>query len=116
MNVKLGAGGVCFKITAQELEELKSGQPVRECLMLGGNGIGLSIHPVATDGEMSVSYSADVVRLCLSPAKVAELAGMGRSREGLAYNANGIDVALQVDFRTQKRKPGEQPRRKTAPE
>lgn len=110
MNIRLGPEKVCFKISADELKTLLAGQPLRERIVLGGHGIGLSIHPVATDGAMSATYSADTLRLCLAPEKVRELADMGRSREGLTCDGNGIRVELLVDFRTQKRDPAKSPR------
>lgn len=116
MNVKISASGLAFKISAEELETLLSGQPLRESLSIGGNRLGISLHPVETDSAMSVSFSADTIRLCAAPGKIRELADLGRSREGLVHDQDGLEIELLVDFRTQKRPQGELPRRVTAPQ
>lgn len=104
MNVRIDGKGLRFKITEEELKHLLSGTTLEEVLPLGRRALSVVIDPVGVSDELMAIYDEDTIRLVISPAKVQELADMGRSREGLAQSRDDLSVSLQVDFRTQKRK------------
>lgn len=103
MNVKIDHEGLRFRITAEELEQLQRGDPLKEVLQIGRRSLAIVIDPVAVGNDLAVIYDEDTIRLNISPARVTELAAMGRSREGLEQETDHFITALQVDFRTQKR-------------
>lgn len=105
MNVKIDHTGLRFRITANELAILQSGETLAETLAIGRRRLSIAVDPVGASDELIAVYDQDIIRLLVSPGKIAALAAMGRSREGLEQEREGVILSLQVDFRTQKRQP-----------
>lgn len=103
MNLKLDHTGMRFKITADELAQLQDGKHLKEVLQIGPQRLAIIIDPAGRDDEFGAGYSDGMIWLLLSATKINELATLGRSREGLEQEQDGLVLSLQVDFRTQKR-------------
>lgn len=101
MNLKIDKEGLRFRISSEELEDLKKGTSLQQTLTIGQKTLTIAIDPVK--GNQGVSYSKDQIRLRVLEEKIHQLSDLGRSREGLEEIMNNISVFLQIDFRTRKR-------------
>lgn len=103
MNVKIDHTGLRFRITAEELTQLSQGETLRENLQIGVNQLKIAIISDPENTDLTAVYEEDSIRLLVSPERIETLEKMGRSREGLIQERDGMILSLQVDFRTQKR-------------
>lgn len=103
MNVKIKDKNLCFKITEDELAELRKSKHVNTTMNLSGKNFVVTINPQGKFTEMTSRLAIDqddaYLILSVSLEKLEELAGMGRSREGLQQEIGGVVTSLQVDVR-----------------
>lgn len=108
MNVKISEDSVTFKISEEELNTLLSGKALEKQMMLGRGAFVVVIDP---DPELffddAIEHPLKLIQdkfetclmLCTSKESIQKLFDMGKSRDGLACRADGMDVFLQVDMR-----------------
>ncbi|TVQ84549.1 MAG: hypothetical protein EA357_02715 [Micavibrio sp.] len=104
MNVKIDGKSLRFKISADELDHLLSGEIAVQHLPLGGGAVTVMIDPkAAVEGGMTphmlVQNDNATLRLLVAREKLEELKNLGRDRNGLREECNGIDVTLLLDIR-----------------
>lgn len=103
MNLKIGSDKLRFKITVEELDLLKEGSVLRETLTIGRRAFSIVIDPIAVSDDLTVIFDDNAIRLLVSPAKIGELSGMGRSKEGIFGSQQDLQLSLQVDLRADPR-------------
>ena len=103
MNVKLEEGALRFRISDKELDYLLQGTGLSLELNIAGRKLSAFIVPDDSAAGLFPLYSQDNIQLLVSPEKIRELESLGRSREGVSRECEGVLVSLQVDFRTQKK-------------
>lgn len=105
MNVKIKNQNMCFKITQDELKNLYLGKKLQTKINLLKEMLIVTIDPTGTIEEMIANINLDknkaTLNLQISPEKLKELSNMGRSRDGLQQNMDGVVISLQVDIRKQ---------------
>ncbi len=102
MKLKIENGSLRFKITEDELQKLRTGKILNEAVNIAGSRLAFIINPAGETDAMISSYRDGFVRLIVSPALIEELAGKGRSKEGIEDEHDGLKLSLQVDVRRQK--------------
>ena len=112
MKVKITEKSVTFKITEEELNILSAGQPIEKAVPIGGNDFAMVIDPNPAEcfedfKEAPLKLILDkyeaCLMLCTSKDQIQKLIDMGRSKEGLCAQVNGLDVFLLVDLKADTR-------------
>lgn len=103
MNIKIENNALRFKISDNELTELRRGKNLETKILVSGGPLVTSVSPAGEEKEMSVKFENNEIKLTLSPEKVEELFSLGRSRDGIVSQNDDLELSLQVDFRTQKK-------------
>ncbi len=108
MKVRIEEQDLRFKISEEELNTLLSGQSLSVKIGLAGNPLVVTIDPQGSGDALEPKLVLDDeeahLNLLVSPASVQELSDMGRSRDGLQQEIDGLSVSLQVDLRADSRK------------
>jgi hypothetical protein len=108
MNVKISEDSVTFKISEEELKSLLSGKALEKKMMLGRGIFVVVIDPEpepffddATQHPLKLIQDRfeTCLMFCTSKEIIQKLFDMGKSRDGLACRADGMNVFLQVDVR-----------------
>ena len=103
MNIRMGDGGIRFRISCEELAALLQGKMVEELLNLAGKAVQLAIDPSGEGGELSLIYEEGRISLKVSRDILQGLDQQGRKKEGAIHDMNGSPVSLQVDLKTYSR-------------
>lgn len=108
MNVKISEDSVTFKISEEELRTLLSGRSLEKKMMLGRGAFVVVIDPdpepffddaIEHPLKLIQDRFETCIMFCTSKENIQKLFDMGKSRDGLACHADGMDVFLQVDVR-----------------
>lgn len=109
MNVKITKNSVTFKITEEEMYVLAKGQQIAEIAPIGGNDLAMVIDPEPAEYfdnveevplKLILDRDESCLMLCTTKEEIGKLVDMGRSKDGVSAHVNGLDVALQVDLKT----------------
>lgn len=100
MNIRIENQNARFKITEIELKTLLNGDTLSAEL----NSMMVVVIDPSGEGEnMRVEHIIDnglaQLTLIISKQKLTDLAGMGKSRDGISVEQNGLLISLQVDVR-----------------
>lgn len=112
MNVKIAETSITFKISEEELNLLLTGLALENRIFIGNHDFTMVIDP--NPGKHLHNPVGMPLHIVLDPAKsrltlyatmteIMKLSDMGKSRDGLSANIDGLDVLLQVDIRKDKR-------------
>ncbi len=100
MNVRIENQNARFKITQNELSALLNGDNISLNL---SHMIVVTIKPNGKCSNMKLQHVVDNrvtnLSLIISREKLTALADMGKSREGISSEQNGLLISLQVDIR-----------------
>lgn len=108
MNLKITEKSVTFKITEDEIRALQAGEILEKKTKIGGNYFFMGIDPNQADSlsqpqkaslKLIWAQSESRLTLCTTPADIKKLLNMGKNKEGLSVNVDGLDIFLQVDVR-----------------
>lgn len=105
MNIKIGQGGILFKISEEELKTLVAGSGLQEEIQIGLSRFMLSIEKSYEENGITLQAELHVPGLCLtiSDENVRKLLNMGKNKEGISFQVTGTQVTLQVDMRKDSR-------------
>lgn len=106
MNVKFSDNAVNVKITEAELAQLQAGTALETSIGFGN--ARLKVVLVAADlSAITVNHAGDTAQTQLvfrvPSSEITRLAEMGRSKHGLHFDYEGLEVTLQVDVRSDSR-------------
>lgn len=108
MNLKLDKGGVVFKISEEEMNALHNGLEKQESIFIDSQEIKIIINRSTEKKETAFNllnnHTGIEFRLILSHEDITSLKQMGRNREGISKQINGINVRIQVDIRQDSRR------------
>ncbi len=102
MKLRLDGHSLRFRITDEDLNALITGRALKENIVIGENNLCFTVIP-GGNAAMAVSCEGSEIKLSVSQDKIRELAGMGRSKEGLKIMQDDLSISLQVDLRKEKR-------------
>lgn len=102
MNLRISENHFRFRVTPDDLDALLSGQRLEQKFAIGGKDFQYGISPSISDG-MRLDVEPAKISLCVPHQMLEELCNLGRSKEGLFVAQGDIEVALQLDIKTQKR-------------
>lgn len=103
MNLRLARNQLHFKISAEELDQLRAGETLEESVTIGALPLRLRIEPHG-EGMAPVFEPAPdaAIRLPVAPGLLDELHALGRDKDGLSRYNGDTPVTLQVDVRSRK--------------
>ena len=104
MNLRMDGRSFRFRISPEELGRLLVGRDLDESVCIDIHRFGYRIIPAGDAPEMRLAMADGGFCLYVPGPMLEELRGMGRSKEGLKIMQDGIELALQVDIKTQARK------------
>lgn len=105
MKLKISSSSITYKIDEAELNVLLAGSAVEMNVAVGGDNIGACVCVAANSEELpsflvKQGIGGDVVlALQVSMQDIAQLAQMGKSKNGLSKKIGDTDVVLQVDVK-----------------
>lgn len=104
MNLRISENSFRFRITLEDLNMLLRGQDVDQRVCIGAHCFTYRISPVAPEKHMTLEMAVAGFCLFVPRATLEELRDIGRSKEGISVMQGDVDVALQLDIKTQMRK------------
>lgn len=99
MNLKISEKGFRFRMTPADMENILRGQEVSQRICIGHDCFTYRISLAPPGGEMRLTMEAFGIFLSVPHAKLEELHSMGRSKSGLSFVQDGVEVSLQIDIR-----------------
>lgn len=100
MNLKIEDQHLTFKIIQEELNTLLEQMP----LSIETTLLSVIISPTGQSKTIQSTLKADSLTLVISPELLQELSNMGRNREGITQQIDGLSITLQIDIRKEHRK------------
>jgi hypothetical protein len=108
MNIKIENQKLRFKITEDELAKLCAGHCLNTQVNFLNKVFVTVINPQGLTKGMDARLVCDegdtYLTLFVSPDQTQELSDLGRSRQGIEVNIDGLTISLQVDLRSDSRK------------
>jgi hypothetical protein len=111
VNVKITENSVTFKITVSERDILAKGQKIEKSVPICGNDFVMIIDPAPEEAFQSskeeplrliLDKDESCLMLCTTKQQIKSLVDLGRDKDGICANIDGLDVVLQVDIRPEK--------------
>lgn len=101
MNLKIEEQNLTFKISKEELASLLEGHSLNTKINFIDKSFIVAIYPKGTYLETDLLCKNDDIYLTISVPnkKLKELESLGKNREGVSCNSNGVMISLQVDIR-----------------
>ncbi|MDH5723480.1 MAG: hypothetical protein OEY94_09190 [Alphaproteobacteria bacterium] len=103
MNVRIEDQNLRFKISEAELRTLMTGQPVHAEVAMLDKTLVVTINPFGCneilDPKLVFDQNEAYLRLLVSPSSVQALFNLGKNRDGLRQEVDGISVTFQVDMK-----------------
>lgn len=104
MNLRISEDGFRFRITPEDLDTLLRGREIDQRVCLGAHCFTYRIAPVKFEKDMKLEMAVAGFCLSVPHAMLEELYDLGRSKEGLSAMQGDVNIALQLDIKTQMRK------------
>lgn len=103
MKLKIGEQEFIFKISEEELYNLRDGKSLRMEVIVSCVPIDISVACSEKVDHMTLKINAEAsnvsLRLLVPPREVEALDSMGRNREGISCSQDkGPAISLQVDY------------------
>lgn len=102
MNVKIKEQNLRFKISEEELTNLLDGRPIHTKTTLFDKTLVVSLNPngrgESMEPKLVLDQSEAYLNLCVPPADIQALFDLGKNRDGLRQEINGVSITLQVDM------------------
>ena len=112
MNLRIKGQNLRFRISKEELETLCCGCEVTQrTLFPGQRALGINIITRSMENTLQVTFEEDSITLCVHAQAAEDLYHALPSREGIQarqkiHAMQMLELALEVDIRTQKRRRG----------
>lgn len=105
MNLKLAANSITCKISPDELCQLEAGERLHLTIGTRPLALALEILPCEAKLTFTATHRDQALRLALAmpPEALAALAALGRNRDGISLQSDGVELNVQVDIRNDKR-------------
>lgn len=107
MNVRFEEQNVRFKVSEDELKQLRQGDILSMKLDFLGHNMTAMINPCGTHQDMEVKQVFDgdtsYLTLLVSDRRLEDLHDMGKDRDGVDVKQGALCVSLQVDVRKDSR-------------
>ena len=102
MNVRFSENEIRFRVTSQEFDRVKTGEPLQLETIPFTFIVQMAKKPLAQG--MVLDLSRDAVHLVISPEEIESLQGRLPSRHGIEKrltlaNEKTLDVAFEIDIR-----------------
>lgn len=104
MNVRFDDQSIRFRITQVELNSLRNGAALFEEVSADQGCFQFEISPNSNVQPMSLFWEGKRMVLAISNEALDELHNRGRSREGLSSSQDSIEICLEVDILSDKRR------------
>lgn len=101
MNLRISEDGFRFRITPEDLDILLRGREIDQRVCLGAHCFTYRIAPVTFEKDMKLEMAVAGFCLSVPQAMLEELRDLGRSKEGLSVMQGDVNIALQLDVKTQ---------------
>lgn len=105
MNIKITEDSLTFKISEAELNILLAGLPLERKIKIGSDDFTMAVTPCSSESALTpvLNRAEASLSLHIGMMDVQKLSVMGKNRDGLSAQADGLNVYLQVDVRKDSR-------------
>lgn len=101
MKLTLSSNSTRFRLEQAELDQLLAGNPLVETLKFGSSApLAIRLLPALQGNGLQLDHGPDHITLNACPDMLDQLAGLGRSKDGISTRQNGLEITLQVDVRS----------------
>lgn len=104
MNLRISENKFRFRITPEDLDMLLRGRDVDQRVCIGAHCFTYRISPMAPEKHMTLEMAVAGFCLFVPRATLEELRDLGRSKTGVSVMQGAVDIALELDIKTQMRK------------
>lgn len=104
MNLRISEEGFRFRVTSEDLSTLLHGREIDQSVCLGAHCFAYRITPVTFEKDMKLEMAIAGFCLYVPQTMLEELRDLGRSKKGLSVMQGDVNIALQLDIKTQMRK------------